>query len=76
MAKQTARKRNGKHPGVERAIRVAGSQQALADLLRCPQSAISKRLHGRVGVTAEWAVAVERVLARRVSRRDIRPDLW
>ena len=72
MARPTRRKKN---PGVERAIRDAGSQQALADLLGCTQSAISKRLYGHVGITAEWAIAVERVLPS-ITRKDIRPDLW
>jgi DNA-binding transcriptional regulator YdaS (Cro superfamily) len=69
----TPRKKN---PAVERAIRAAGSQTALADKLGLPQSAISKRLHGQVPVTAEWAVEVERVLRGAVKRHDLRPDLW
>lgn len=72
MARTT---RRNKHPGVELAIREAGSQQALAGLLGCPQSAISKRLYEHVAVTAEWAIEVEKVLPA-INRKDIRPDLW
>lgn len=72
-----ARKRTKKpHPGVLRAITDAGSQQALADLLGCTQSSISKRLHGYTPVTAEWSIAVEKALSGRVSREELRPDLW
>lgn len=73
MARQRTKK---PHPGVLRAIADAGSQQALADLLDCTQSSISKRLYGDVPVTAEWSIAVEKALKGRVSRADLRPDLW
>lgn len=73
MAKSTRRK---KHPGVDKAIRAAGSQQALAERLGLRQSAISKRLYGDVALTAEWAVQVERALGGAVDRRDIVPGIW
>jgi DNA-binding transcriptional regulator YdaS (Cro superfamily) len=72
MTRQTKRT---PHPGVASAISKAGSQQALAALLDCTQSAISKRLHGTVPISAEWAVEVERVLPG-FSRKELRPDLW
>ena len=65
-----------KHPGVARAIAVAGSQQALARLLDCGQSSISKRLYGDLAVTAEWAVDCEKALKGIVTRKELRPDLW
>jgi DNA-binding transcriptional regulator YdaS (Cro superfamily) len=65
-----------KHPGIVRAIAVAGSQQALAALLDCTQSSISKRLYGDVPITAEWAVEVEKALKGIVTREELRPDLF
>ena len=64
------------NPAVKRAIEIAGSQQALADTLRCAQSAISKRLCGAVPVTGEWAVEVEKALKGAITREEIRPDLF
>jgi Putative antitoxin of bacterial toxin-antitoxin system, YdaS/YdaT len=64
------------HPGVARAIQKAGGQKALADLLGCGQSGISKRLNCRLQVTAEWAVMVEKALKGGVTRRELRPDLF
>jgi DNA-binding transcriptional regulator YdaS (Cro superfamily) len=65
-----------KHPGIVRAIAVAGSQKALADTLGCTQSTISKRMYGDIPVTAEWAVAVEKALKGIVTREELRPDLF
>ena len=73
MPAPTTRK---KHPGIVRAIAVAGSQKSLAKALGCTQSSISKRMYGDVPVTAEWAVEVEKALKGIVTREELRPDLF
>jgi DNA-binding transcriptional regulator YdaS (Cro superfamily) len=67
---------NGKtNPGVERAIRAAGSQQKLASRLSVVQSAVSKWLNGQVEIPAERAVEVHRAFPS-VQLSDLRSDLW
>jgi DNA-binding transcriptional regulator YdaS (Cro superfamily) len=68
----TGRKKN---PGVERAIREAGSQQNLARRLAVAQSAVSKWLHGQVEIPAERAVALHKAFPS-VALHDLRNDLW
>ena len=73
MRNLNKRKQNA---AVVRAIEIAGSQQALADTLGCVQSAISKRLYGQVPITGDWAVDVERALKGKITREELRPDLF
>jgi DNA-binding transcriptional regulator YdaS (Cro superfamily) len=68
----TRRKRN---PGVERAIREAGTQQVLAKRLAVAQSAVSKWLHRQVEIPAERAVALHKAFPS-VPLADLRDDLW
>ncbi|WP_298967692.1 YdaS family helix-turn-helix protein [uncultured Methylobacterium sp.] len=65
-----------KHPLVEEAIRIIGSQGRLAQAIGSSQSAVSRMLLREIPVTAEVAVAIERATERKVPRWRIRPDLW
>lgn len=60
---------------IKRAIRLAGSERALADMARVSQPAINKAKH-RGYVTAEMAVLIDKALAPDVTKEQLRPDLW
>lgn len=57
-----------------RAARIVGSQKALADAVGLTEQAISKWKRGRV--PAERVLAVESATGGKVSRHDLRPDLY
>lgn len=61
---------------IEKAVSIAGSQHRLAEVSGLSQQFISKLQRGERGVTAETALAIERATNGRVSRHDLRPDLW
>lgn len=62
---------------IQKAIEITGSQVALAERAGCSQAAIWKLLHGRSKkVSAELAVAIERATDGKVTRHDLRPDLF
>lgn len=66
-----------RHPSLQRAIDLVGSQSKLAKLVGVrSQSAISRALLGEARLTAELAVAVEAATEGRVPRWELRPDLW
>lgn len=60
--------------GLERAIKQAGSQTALAGLLGVRQSHISNWKNRQGRIPAERVLDIERVTG--VSRHDLRPDLY
>lgn len=57
-----------------RAVELSGSQQAIAQLIKKTQSAVSKRLSSGQPLWAEDVLTVER--ATGISRHDLRPDLY
>lgn len=60
---------------IKRAIRIAGSEKKLGELVGRSQHAIwSAKELGRV--TAELAVRIERATEGQVSRFDLKPDLF
>lgn len=59
-----------------RAIAVAGSQSALAELIGRTQQAISHWVVKETNVPAEDAVKIETALKGKVKRSELRPDLW
>lgn len=62
---------------LQKAITHLGSQQALADKLGVRQSLIWYWLErSKRGVPAEYAIAIEEATGRKVTRRELRPDLW
>jgi DNA-binding transcriptional regulator YdaS (Cro superfamily) len=59
----------------QQAIRIAGSQMALARAVGVSQAAVSKwALGGRV--SAENALGIERATSGQVSAADLRPDIF
>lgn len=57
------------------AIEVAGSEFKLANLIGVSQVAVNKAKH-RGRCSAEMAAAIDAALAPRVTKHDLRPDLW
>lgn len=60
---------------ISMAIRLAGSQTALASACRVTQAAVSKWAHGGV-VSAANARAIERATNGAVTVHDLRPDIF
>ncbi len=67
-----------KHPLVDQAIRVCGSQEKLAERSggRLSQSAISRMLLKQARIRGEDAVAIEVATDGAVPRHRLRPDRW
>jgi DNA-binding transcriptional regulator YdaS (Cro superfamily) len=61
---------------IKKAIAIAGSQQALADGIGLSQKGISWLLIHAQNVSAEIAVNVHKYTGGRVSKHDLRPDLF
>lgn len=61
---------------LERAIKIMGSQQALADAIGMSQQGVSYVLHSAPRITAEAAVAIERATKGAVRREQLRPDIF
>lgn len=61
---------------LQKAIDLAGSQSELARLLRVRQSTVWTWLNVTKDVPAEVCAKVEFVTGGRVTRGDLRPDLW
>lgn len=65
-----------KHPEIEQAIEIAGSQPRLAELTGISQQHISKMLRGQRHVSADVALAIERATEGKIGRSRLRPDYW
>lgn len=65
-----------KNEMIEDAIAALKSQRRLGRAAGISQQQISKMLHGRSGVTAESAIAIEKATNGEVPRWRLRPDLW
>lgn len=61
---------------IQRAVKIAGSQRALAEKAGLSQQMISWLLTTAPNVTAEVAVKLERATDGAVTRADLRPDLF
>jgi DNA-binding transcriptional regulator YdaS (Cro superfamily) len=61
---------------IRRAIDLTGSQVKLADGMGCSQQYISWLLNEAHQVSAEMALKFEQATGGKVSRHDLRPDLF
>ena len=52
------------------------TQRQFADLIDCSQSLVSQWLTGKVQMTAEWAIAIERCTRQKVRRQDLLPEIY
>lgn len=58
------------------AIDIVGSQRALADAIGITQPSVSEMLARGKRVPAEWCLPVERATDGRITRYQLRPDLY
>lgn len=65
-----------KHSEIARAIEICGGQVPLAVRAGVRQQTISKLLNRQHAVSAEVAVKIERATEGKVTRIDLRPDLF
>lgn len=65
-----------KHPKIADAIKVCGGQVPLAVKAGVRQQTISKLLNRQHAVSAEVAIKIERATEGKVTRADLRPDLF
>src|SRR6266496_1906055 len=61
---------------LQRAIALFGSQEALARAMGCSQSKISWLIHQADKISGDDAVMIEQLTRGRVTRAQLRPDLW
>ena len=60
---------------LERAIRIAGSEAKLAAMIGVTQPAVNSAKR-RGSVSAQMALTIDRELAPRVTKEELRPDLF
>lgn len=60
---------------IERAVEIHGSQTRLAAAMGCSQQQISYLLNAK-SITAEMAKSLDEVTDGKVSRHDLRPDIF
>jgi len=61
---------------LQRAKDLLGSQQALADIVGVKQPSVHHILNDGKKVPAEWCLPIERATEGKVTRHDLRPDLY
>lgn len=61
---------------IERAVALHGSQAKLARAVGCSQQYVSWLLHEGDQVSAEMALAFERATGGKITRIDLRPDIF
>ena len=62
--------------GIEEAIRIAGSQSALASMLELNQSTISKYLCGALPVPIRFAIRMQKDMRFKLAKELFRPDVF
>lgn len=65
-----------KDPRIARAIEACGTQAALAAAIGVKQQTISKLLNRERPISGEIAARIHRATGGRVSRHELRPDLF
>lgn len=61
---------------IQHAVDITGSQQKLAESAGCSQQHISYLLTTAKRVSAETALSIERATGGKVTRHELRPDLF
>lgn len=61
---------------LQTAVEAAGGQAALAAAIGVKQQHVWNWLNRPSVVPPEWCVAIERAMASKVTRRDLRPNDW
>lgn len=76
MRPRTKSKDKPENPGIAAAIRLFGTQTALAERIGVGQNAVSYWLTSLKPVPPKRAVQIEAVTNGAVTRKELRPDLW
>jgi DNA-binding transcriptional regulator YdaS (Cro superfamily) len=63
-------------PLIQRAIKAVGSQKKLADAIGLSQQGVSYLLHTAPRIRAEVAIAIERATGGKITRKQLRPDIF
>jgi DNA-binding transcriptional regulator YdaS (Cro superfamily) len=61
---------------LEEAVKLAGSQAKLAEKIGLSQQGVSYIMNRSEAVPAEVAVAIDRFTEGKISKRELRPDLF
>lgn len=61
---------------LRRAKELLGSQKAVADAVGIKQPSVHRILSDGKKVPAEWCLPLERATEGKVTRHQLRPDLW
>jgi DNA-binding transcriptional regulator YdaS (Cro superfamily) len=61
---------------LRRAKELLGSEQAVAGIIGRTQSAVNQILSRGKRVPAEWCLPIERATAGKITRHQLRPDLY
>jgi DNA-binding transcriptional regulator YdaS (Cro superfamily) len=61
---------------LQKAVEEIGSQALVGEACGVRQSAISECLRNGKRVPAEWCLPIEEASKGKVTRHDLRPDLW
>lgn len=61
---------------IQRAVEVLGSQQKLAEAANASPQAVSFWVSGERTISAEYALRVEHATGGKVTRYDLRPDIF
>ena len=64
------------HSLIERAIKLAGSQQKLAEKIGLSQQGVSWLLNESNAVSAEIAIKIDRAFDGKIPKEKIRPDIF
>ena len=67
---------NASIAALERCIQILGSQYKVADAVGVRQPSVSHQVRHGTAVPAEWCLALEAATGGRVTRHELRPDLY
>lgn len=61
---------------IQEAVKIAGTQKALADGIGISQQGVSYLLTDAKDCSPEIAAAIDRFTQGKISKSDLRPDIW
>ena len=61
---------------IQEAVKIAGTQKALAEAIGVSQQGISYLLTDAKDISPEIAVAIDKFTGGKISKADLRPDIW
>lgn len=61
---------------IQEAVKIAGTQKALADAIGISQQGVSYLLTDAKDISPEIAAAIDRFTQGKISKSELRPDIW